>query len=372
MTPCVILIEPAGRSGVAQFVYGLASALAEREVDVTVVTAYAYELENYPRTFRLERVFRSYRTNPVRVFLLLRRLARRHPCVMDLHGATHPELYLPLLWTIRWLIGAKIVYTTHDPAPRQWAKFPQWILKWMYRIPHRIQTLSPGTRDILIQRYAVAEDRVSVIPFANCLYLVQDPSMSDSPVATFERHPTRTGSNVLFLGFITPNKGLMDLIRAFAAVQEAVPDATLTIAGQPAENFEKYEREIQRLGLFHKVITHLKYLSLSDVLHHLENCAVVALPYRSATQSGVVQIAYALRKAIVATNCPGLANHIVDGKSGILVPVGNVAAMSAALIDLLQAEERRTRLGLYGRWLAETRFSWHHTSHRVRRVYETV
>lgn len=367
MMPHVIFIEPAGRSGIAQFVYGLANALGERGLPVTVVTARWYELESYPKAFRVERVFDAYRTNPINVLFLLKRLTRQQPSVVDFHGATHPELYLPLLWTIKQLIRAKIIYSAHDPAPRHWLQFPQAILKWMYRIPHHIHALNTNTQAILIQRYAVPPSRVSLIPFANCLYLAQDVPTDHPKNDQAPRHPV-----ILFLGFITPNKGLLDLIHAFAQVRKAIPHARLCIAGQPVEPFEKYAQAIEQLGLSQAVDTHLAYLPFEKIHQLLRQCAVVALPYHSASQSGVIQLAYAYKKAIVATDCPGLANHIVDGKSGILVPVGNVEALSTALIEVLANEPQRQALGCYGRWLAETRFSWDHTVQHVRQIYESL
>jgi glycosyltransferase involved in cell wall biosynthesis len=369
--PHIILVEPAGRSGVTQLVHSLANALVEMGRSVTVVTAESYELEDYPRKFQIERIFRAYRTNLVALFFLFRRLTRRQPCVVDFHGATHPELYLLLLWMIRWGTRARLVYTVHDPAPRHRRWFPAWILKWMYAIPDHIQTLASGTMETVHSRYKVPRDKISLVPLWNYLFIVDD---LPQPAPQTENHVPLAPMDptILFFGFITPNKGLMDLIDAFALVRETLPTARLSIVGPPGESFDKYRREIQRLELDNAVVLHLEYVSCARLVAQVKNCDVVAVPYRSASQSGVIQVAYALEKPVVATNCEGVAEAVVNGKSGVVVPVGDPAAMSRALIELLQDEERRRAMGAYGRKLAETQFSVSRAAREATCVYRSV
>jgi glycosyltransferase involved in cell wall biosynthesis len=71
----------------------------------------------------------------------------------------------------------------------------------------------------------------------------------------------------------------------------------------------------------------------------------VVLPYTSATQSGVIPIAAAFARPVVATDVGGLPEQLADGRCGVVVPAGNAEALAAAVVGLLTDPGRAATFG---------------------------
>ncbi len=126
---------------------------------------------------------------------------------------------------------------------------------------------------------------------------------------------------ILFFGFIREYKGLGLLIEAFAKVMDDLPDVDLIVAGEFYDDREKYDRLIKthkilnRLHLFHEFIPN------EDVVNFFCAADVIVQPYKSATQSGVTQIAYHFDKPMIVTDVGGLPEIVSDGVSGFISKV---------------------------------------------------
>ncbi len=116
----------------------------------------------------------------------------------------------------------------------------------------------------------------------------------------------------LFLGLIRPYKGLDLLLPAFAEVQRALPAARLVVAGLPRPSFRPYARQIERLGLGERVRTDLRYLPQTAMDDYLAAADLVVLPYRDASQSGVLGAALALDRPVVASATGGIPEMLAE------------------------------------------------------------
>jgi len=86
-------------------------------------------------------------------------------------------------------------------------------------------------------------------------------------------------------------------------------------------------------------------LSNAELAALVEDSAFLALPYRDATQSGVVLTAYALGRPVVATSVGALPEYVSDGDTGLLVPPRDAARLAEAMVGLLSEPQRLARLG---------------------------
>jgi len=142
---------------------------------------------------------------------------------------------------------------------------------------------------------------------------------------------------VLFFGFIRHYKGLDLLLDALGNEQIISFNLKLLIAGEFYDKPEIYYRKIKDLGIEKQVILHTDYISEDKVKYYFCAADIIAQPYRTATQSGVSQIAYHFEKPMLVTNVGGLPEIVPDGKVGYVVePKGD--AVAAALIDFFGNE----------------------------------
>ena len=133
----------------------------------------------------------------------------------------------------------------------------------------------------------------------------------------------RDATVLLFFGYVRKYKGLDILIEAFAEMEERYPDYRLLIAGEFYDNPQPYLQLIKKLGVTHKVKVINKFIPNEQVAAYFTLSEVVVLPYRSATQSGILNIACGYEKPVVITNVGGLSEFVEDGKTGIFVPTAD-------------------------------------------------
>lgn len=123
---------------------------------------------------------------------------------------------------------------------------------------------------------------------------------------------------LLFFGYIRAYKGLDILLRAMKFILSEFP-VKLLIVGEFYENPQKYFKIVEEDGIADFVIFKSEYVPNEDVKIYFSASDLVVLPYLSATQSGIVQIAYNFSKPVITTNVGGLPEVVQDGITGLIV-----------------------------------------------------
>jgi glycosyltransferase involved in cell wall biosynthesis len=144
---------------------------------------------------------------------------------------------------------------------------------------------------------------------------------------------------LLFFGYIRAYKGLNYLIDALPLVLEKL-QVRLVIAGEFYEDEAKYRQQIKKLQLEPDIILKADYIPNEEVGIYYAAADVVVLPYVSATQSGIVQIAYNYNKPVITTNVGGLPEVIDPGKTGYIVPAKNATALAEAIFQFYRERDQ--------------------------------
>ena len=147
---------------------------------------------------------------------------------------------------------------------------------------------------------------------------------------------------ILFFGFIRHYKGLDLLLEAFADKRLRQFPVRLIIAGEFYENPQPYLESIIRLKLEGLVELRTGFIPDNEVRNYFSLADIIAQPYRTATQSGVSQIAYHFETPMLVTNVGGLAEIIPDGKVGYVVGV-EPKQIADALVDFF-ANQRSEKM----------------------------
>ena len=151
---------------------------------------------------------------------------------------------------------------------------------------------------------------------------------------------------ILFFGLIRDYKGLDLLLRAFADKRLREKKVKLIVAGEFYSNAEMYEQLEQELGLAPHIVWYKEFIPADQVRYFFAAADLVAQPYKSATQSGITQIAYHFERPMLVTNVGGLAEIVPHGKVGY-VTEPNAEDIAEALVDFVaQKSEHDYRDGI--------------------------
>lgn len=210
---------------------------------------------------------------------------------------------------------------------------------------------------VMSQRdYAMAEQMLGSKP----IYVGHLPFFDGFPRQGMERKVARSLLNIepdepllLFFGFVRRYKGLRYVLEAMGQLSRP---PRLLIAGEFWEEESLYRDLIRQLGLEQKVIIHNRYIPNEEIELYFAATDALVLPYLSGSQSAVGMIALNYGMPVIATSIGGLAETVTHGKTGLIVPPADSAALAAAI-------ERYFREGLCKPFRAEisqerTLFSW--------------
>ncbi|MDR2913003.1 MAG: glycosyltransferase [Alistipes sp.] len=175
---------------------------------------------------------------------------------------------------------------------------------------------------------------------------------------------------ILFFGLVRPYKGLDMLLEAFASLRRGggVPTKML-VAGEFYDDVAKYRAQVERLGIGNEVVIHDRFVGDGEIPLWFSLADLLVLPYRSATQSGVTQIAMHFEVPMVVTDVGGLAETVRDGVTGFVAdptPESIAAAIERSLAPGT-AEALRANFAE-----EKKRFSWSAAADAIEELYRAT
>jgi glycosyltransferase involved in cell wall biosynthesis len=136
---------------------------------------------------------------------------------------------------------------------------------------------------------------------------------------------------ILFFGFIRKYKGLDLLLDAMKDERLKQADIQLIVAGEFYGDGEPYLKQISDNGIANNVKLFTEFIPNEDIKYYFSAADLIVQPYRTATQSGITQVAYHFEKPMVVTNVGGLAEVVPDGKAGYVAEPEPTSIASAIL-----------------------------------------
>ncbi len=278
------------------------------------------------------------------------RLCRRHGTPWVLTAHYHPPWSIEGGWWRRRLRGV----------------YDRWLASPTLANASRL-IVQTREEERLLRAHGFPLPPVSVIPPG---YTPLPPPPDDARAFAREFH--LDGPYALFVGRLASNKGLLDLVAAFAPLARRDSGATLVLVGEDGGMAARVDAAIRQRGLDGRVrrVGHVA----SDVLLSAayREARFLVLPSEYEAFGLVLLEALAQGTPVIASRVGGMPEIIDDGETGLLVPPRSPAELAAALERLWNDGDLRHRLGEAGRTTVVPRYRWPAVAASVEGIYREV
>ncbi len=190
--------------------------------------------------------------------------------------------------------------------------------------------------------------------------------------------PSHTPLSILSVGSLTPKKGHQHLIEACGQLHAQGVDFNCVIIGSgPAENHTYLQQRVQQLGLTDR-ITLTGALPREEVLAAFRRCDMFVLASIIAKEGDrdgipvVLMEALAMGIPVISTNVSGIPELVRPGETGLLVPPGDPAALTQAIIQLAAAPDLQATFKQNGRQLVEEQFQIQGNVQRLKDLFQRL
>jgi phosphatidylinositol alpha-mannosyltransferase len=172
---------------------------------------------------------------------------------------------------------------------------------------------------------------------------------------------------ILFVGrFDEPRKGFKYLLRALPMIQQQFPEARLMVGG--TGDVEQFDSLMERERIHG--VDFLGFISSDELPRYYASCDAFCAPSIYRESFGIVLLeAAASGRPVVATNIPGYASVLTNGKEGLLVEPRDPQALALALVRVLADQSLQARLGANGQ-ITAAHYAWPKVAARVLDTYE--
>ncbi|MBP9819327.1 glycosyltransferase [Candidatus Woesebacteria bacterium] len=332
--------------GAETYIHELGKELVSMGNQVTVFCGNDGHSSEYDRIDGIE-IYRRGGFFTVYIWAALYYLFRfrgKYDCVVDCENGI--PFFVPLFSTKPVFL---LIHHVHQEVFREHLPFPlsliaqsmeAWLMPLVYR-NKPIITVSDSSKQA-IKRLGWSEQDISVI----------NPGITISKPTSIRKS---TRPLICYVGRLKPYKNIDILIKAFALVREAHPNAQLVIAGS-GESRSSLERLATKLGIGDQV-NFTGRVSEKEKAEILTRSWVVVQPSMIEGWGITVLEANACGTPVIASNVPGLRDSVVDGKTGLLVTPRNIGELESTLLNVLGKNKLRNKLSLEAVNWAQ-RFSW--------------
>ena len=243
-------------------------------------------------------------------------------------------LMAPCLGTIARLCrrsGIRVVSILDNVIPHEPHFWDKWLIRYFVRSVDRFVAMSASVQEDC-RKFLPASRKEDVTLTPHPLYDNFGEAVSKAEARKKLNLP-QDKTILLFFGFIRDYKGLDLLMKAFRRTQStehrAQADLQLVVAGEFYNNGAQYKELEKELGLESKIEWRTEFIPDDQVRYYFCAADLIVQPYKTATQSGVTQIAYHFERPMLVTNVGGLAEIVPDGKVGYVCEVNENSVAEA-------------------------------------------
>jgi D-inositol-3-phosphate glycosyltransferase len=359
----VISIGPAHplRGGIANFNESLAQAFAALGHQSSIVSySLQYPAVLFPGTSQYTAdpcactLSIKHKINSINPFSWLAAglyIRRQKPDLIVIHAWM--PFFGPAMGTIARIASlntsAKVVYLCHNVKPHEPRIADKLLNRYYLNSGHGFAAMSHSVAQDIEALRQGSKAEVSPHPIYD---IFGQPCSRETALAALGLAPQYR--YILFFGMVRRYKGLDLLAEAFAQSAQADSRLRLLVAGEFYEGRDEFEQQMIKLGISGKTTVCDNFIAAESVKHYFCAADIVAQTYRSATQSGVTQIAYNFGRPMLVTAVGGLAEIVPPEVGFVAQPNPGDIARKLTKFFSEQLEPQMSAAALEARG----RFSW--------------
>lgn len=289
--------------------------------------------------------------NPLNWIRVAGRIKKQKPELIILQW-WHPY-FAPCFWSIcKLLRKERILFVCHNVFPHERFPLDRLLTRWTLGCGTYFITQSKmDARDLLSVKHD-AVYRVTPHPTYG-MFCKQGMSMQKARELLQINQSQRV---LLFFGFVRKYKGLQYLLEAMKLLKERDFKVQLWVVGDFGEDKDEYVEQIRTFEIEDQVQMVQGYVPDDEVEKYFAASDLVVLPYLSATQSGIVQIAFGFEKPVLVTEVGGLPDVVTNGKTGYVVEPRSAEMIAEAIMDYYINNRREAFVSQIEK--EKDRFSW--------------
>ena len=269
--------------------------------------------------------------NPLSYRMTARKIFQTKPDVLVMrYWMTY---FAPSLGTVAGYFkkrGCKVVSILDNVFPHEQHFFDKPLTTWFLKRNSGFLVMSKSVRDDLLALQADAQYILQEHPLYNHFGEKIDKQLATEQLGLDSKKKT-----LLFFGLIRDYKGLDLLIDAMSHLDESYQ---LVIAGEAYGDFEKYRQAIESSPACSRIKVLNRYIEDSEVPRLFSAADLLVTPYRSATQSGVIPVAYHFDLPVLATDVGGLKENIERAGTG-LVCLPTAESLSESVQEFFRSDK---------------------------------
>lgn len=266
----------------------------------------------------------------IRLFLYL--LGTRSE-VVHVQWVRFPFLEGILFTLFMRFLGKKVIYTAHDVLPHSGdTRCNRLLYRGVYRAQNQIIAHTNYIRQRILNEFSIPDRKVHVVPHG-VYERPFDPGLS--PQQARVRLQLSTDSLVLlFFGYIAEYKGL-DLLLESMKHYTGIPKIQLVIAGRVSPEYKNaFSTLVEDAEVKDNLVLHIRFIRDEEIETLFKAAHVAVLPYREASQSGVLFMSYAYGIPVLVPNLGGFPDDVIPERTGFIFEKGNPVSLAQTLKEI--------------------------------------
>ena len=354
-----------------KYTFPLANALVKQGLDVHLIIDQKKEKENCQ--CNITRLFNTDEkkvgkikklSNYISSYMQIEKIIKKEDInVVHSEWYTFSPIDFYFLNRFKRKYNIKYVATVHDILPFNEKFYDKFYHEKLYSIADNIILQAPENIKRFKKLFPQSVFKVEMIPHGHMLDYVE---IVDKDLAREKLNLPKDKIVFLFFGQIKKVKGVDILLKAVAKLKDKYTDFYTVIAGSVWKaDFTECNEIIKENNLENYVKTDIRYIPDDEVKYYYSAADICVLPYTDVYQSGVIQLSYGYKKAVIATSLPAFTQFVKENETGFLAEPGDVDSLVSAMENAINNNLNLENIGCSGYEKVKRELDWDEIAKKI-------